>query len=332
MPRAEKEESVQTFFERRLSLEWVERLVDPFISGIYAGDCRQLSLKSCFPLLHEWEQKRGSLLRGAWGHRPAAQSKNPKSLFVQEMQRFPLFSFKKGMESLPQALALRLRESLRCNQTAGRLIFREKGAELFLESGEKLEADWMISTLPSFALSPLLASYPEVSASLRQLRYATVLIVNLGFRSSVLPMRGFGYLIPSCAGSPVLGCIWDSSLFPQQNQREQQTRLTVMLGGMHHPEVGEIPEQTGVEWALKALREHLNISCSPDVVQVKRAQAAIPQYELGYETWKRGLQEKLGRLSSSFILSGSGFTGVSINDCVAEARKNAENLFKILCS
>lgn len=327
MPKGEEEQSVQAFFEHRLGHEWVERLVDPFVSGIYAGDCRQLSLRSCFPVLHEWEQKCGSLFKGALWHRPAVDS---KSSFVQAMQRFPLFSFKKGMESLPKALAMQLGESVLCNQAASRLVFKEKGVEVFLENGRKIETDRVISTLPAFALGPLLAGYPGLSASLQTLRYATVTVVNLGFRSSVLPFKGFGYLVPSQVGSPVLGCIWDSSIFPQQNQGEQQTRLTVMLGGMHHPEMGKMAEHMVVERALQALHQQLKISCCPDVIQVKKAEAAIPQYELGYEKWKNELQERVSHLSPFFLLSGSGFAGVSINDCVAEARKNSEGLFHLL--
>lgn len=317
------DESIHTFFSRRLGLSWAENLIDPIVMGIYAGDCRSLSLKSCFPLFDRWVQQHGSLLRGAWNDRSSVAVQSP---FVKSMRRFPLFSFKEGMETLPRALGEQLKESLLLGQYVSNLDFKGEWIEVGLEQGKKIKADYLISTLPTSALSLLIKDSPLLANRLQELKYTTVVIVNMGFDSSVLPLEGFGYLIPSKYNSPVLGCVWDSSIFPQQNEEINQTRLTLMMGGSHHPEVEEMSEEEIIEYALHHLHQHLDIRVGPQVIQIKKAQQAIPQYHVGYDAWKRAFQAEFSLFSPRLILSGNAWTGVSINDCIGAARSLSHKL------
>jgi protoporphyrinogen oxidase len=43
----------------------LDYLVDPFISTIFFGDFHKIGMLSAFPALVEWEQSRGSVVRGA---------------------------------------------------------------------------------------------------------------------------------------------------------------------------------------------------------------------------------------------------------------------------
>jgi oxygen-dependent protoporphyrinogen oxidase len=316
------DESIQAFFTRRLGQAWVDRFIDPFVLGIYAGDCSRLSLKSCFPLFNQWEQVHGSLLRGAWNHRPTS-STAPQSLFVQHTRRFSMFSFKQGMETLPNTLAHHLKDSLFLNQTARSLEFDANHIVIHLENGQQMKADKVISTLPAYALASLINRNP-LSVKLKELSYATVLVINVGFEASVLPFKGFGYLVPSKIGLPILGCVWDSCIFPQQNGGKNQTRLGVMMGGVQHPEIEGMSEHEVLEYVVRVLHQHLGIRSNPQTIQINKAQRAIPQYEIGYSIWKQDLQKVMSALSPHLILSGSAWEGVSINDCIVQARHVAQ--------
>src|ERR1700735_2290874 len=70
IPPAE-EESIANFVRRKFGSEILEYLVAPFVSGVYAGDPEQLSLKAAFPSLEEWEREHGSIIRGAMKSRKA---------------------------------------------------------------------------------------------------------------------------------------------------------------------------------------------------------------------------------------------------------------------
>lgn len=317
--RGVDDESIGTFFDRRLGSAWTNRLIDPLVSGIYAGDCERLSLKSCFPQFDAWEQQRGSLLRGAWGHRPEG---GPDSPFIRTIRRSPLFSFREGMETLPRALVQQLGHCVRLGVTVEGVDFHADGVKIKLEQGGSIEADHVISTLPLSALGGLFASqYSSLAARCKEIDYASVTVVNIGYDYFVLPCSGFGYLIPSEAQSKVLGCVWDSCIFPQQNGHEGQTRLTVMLGGSRHPEVEQLNDDEVVRIALMALEEQCGVQEKPVAIQVKRAEKAIPQYEVGYQRWKEEVMDEMLGISPHLTLSGSWMTGVSINDCVAQARR-----------
>lgn len=89
--KCDPDESVGEFFERRFGKKITDNLIDPLVTGIYAGDPYKLSLKAAFPTLYAWEQTHGSVVRGYF-QRPKPQLKTP------------LFSFQKGMSRIVERL------------------------------------------------------------------------------------------------------------------------------------------------------------------------------------------------------------------------------------
>src|ERR1700704_4812570 len=95
----EIDESVAAFVRRKFGAELLDRLVAPFVSGIYAGDPERLSLRSAFPQLHDAEKSAGSVIRGMM--RAAKSRKSPR-------ERATLLSFREGNATLVRALAEKL--------------------------------------------------------------------------------------------------------------------------------------------------------------------------------------------------------------------------------
>ena len=325
----EEDETIHSFFSRRIGPLWTENFIDPMVSGIYAGDINRLSLKSCFPLFDEWEKKHGGLLRGALSHR--SLSKEETSPFIQKMRDTSLFSFREGMETLPRALTSHLKENLLLGESISQLTFSNEKVMVELSQGKVLHGDILISTLPSFVLGGLLKNYSSLSKKITSLPYASVTSINIGFNQKLLPYEGFGYLIPSRYRLPVLGCVWDSSVFPQQNDGSQ-TRLTMMMGGSHHPEVEQMSDSELMDNVQQVLQQHLKIQVQPEIIQIRRASQAIPQFELGHSVWKKEVVEEIKKVSPRLFLSGSYWTGVSINDCIAQAEEIALQVATILSS
>jgi oxygen-dependent protoporphyrinogen oxidase len=314
---AEEDESVEAFFTRRLGKEWCNRLADPFMSGIYAGDIRKLSMRSCLPLLWQWEGEYGSLLKGAWKHPKKKPASTP---FVRQWERESLFSFKGGMETVIDALGDQLEGEINLLSEAESIDCRTEGVVIRLAGGKELKADHLISTVPAQAFASLAAPFNDVlSRNLNALPYATVQVVNLGYRQPVLKRKGFGYLIPSEENDSILGCVWDSSVFPQQNRHPNETRLTVMIGGTRNSAVESYTDKNGLEIALEAMERQLGISAMPDAIQIKFAKQAIPQYAVGHWAWCELIQKQLADMPR-LTLTGSAFHGVSLNDCVARAQ------------
>ena len=100
----DSEETVGEFVRRKFGNEILEYLVAPFVSGVYAGDPEKLSLRAAFPDLEDWEKKYGSVLRGAIKSRPSKAGRTGPP---------PLCSFRRGVSTLPRALAESLSDKLR---------------------------------------------------------------------------------------------------------------------------------------------------------------------------------------------------------------------------
>ncbi|MBA3957193.1 MAG: protoporphyrinogen oxidase [Parachlamydiaceae bacterium] len=318
---ADADESILDFSVRHFGKKMTARLIDPVTTGIYAGDIHQLSMRSCFPSIFEAAQKNGSVLLGFLKKQALKES---ESSFVTKMRKEPVFSFKQGMETLVKGLTVALNKDVHYHCSSGALRFSSQGAEVFLAGGRRMQADHLFSTLPAAALADQLADHHTIlGALLTSIESTSVAVVNLGYRNRVLHKPGFGYLVAQQEKEDILGVIFDSNLFPQQNLRETETRLTVMLGGVHHPQICGRRDVDIVNTAVQAVGRHLGIEQAPDAVHVYRAHHAIPQYSVGHFTRVTHIEESIRQLSPHLTCLGSSFYGVSINDCIMQAEKCA---------
>lgn len=292
------DESIYDFFCRRIGTAWTERLIDPLVAGIYAGDLRLLSIQSCFPELYELENRYGGLIKGRFQKKRRPSS---SSSFIKSIEKSSAFSFKKGMETLPRALYQQLEADFLFESTVEKIESASDGVKIHLKGGKTIEADEVFSTLP-----------------LSNLYYATIAVVNLGYHQPVLKQHGFGYLIPTKESKAVLGTVFDSVVFPQQNQHIKETRLTCMLGGARYPHVADWTEECCLKTALEVLEQHLGINVKPDHASVSFTRQAIPQFEVGHR--QKMMEFKQSHVNSRFKVLGSAFSGVAVNDCIKEAK------------
>ncbi len=297
--------SMYDFIAHRFNQHVAEEFMDPLNSGIYAGDIRKLSMKSCFPAVYDLEQEYGSIIKGMLFKKK--KKKDPESSFIQKMTKESVVSFKNGMQTLTDTLQEHLQEHTRFNCE---VLGVEPGFTIQTSAGA-FEADYLFSTLPARQVSHLF-KLPSVEA-------VSVAVVNLGFREVLNIPKGFGYLIPSNEKEKVLGMVWDSHVFPQQNQGAE-TRVTVMIGGAHMLDFQSYEGKDFLQLALEALSKHLGLNSIPDCVHVKIAQEAIPQYHVGHAA---KLQELKALLPEKMVLLGSSYHGVSVNDCIAQASVHA---------
>lgn len=315
------DETIYDFFSRRFNRKIAERFADPLVSGIYAGDIRNLSMKSCFPQLFQMEKENGSILKGMLRKRKKEKIESP---FIQAISKHPFFSFQNGMETLVQALYDRLSEHLILGCEVNSLQFLENEIQIGTADHQLFQADHLFSSLPSHSLARIINS-PVMHESIP---HTSVAVVNLGWKKKVLRYEGFGHLIPSQEKEENLGVVWNSSVFPQQNIRENDTSLTVMIGGTHTKNFHAYAKKDFVKMAQRALAKQLNIEEAPDELMVKIAQQAIPQYLVGHETNLQSINEELLKMSPRMTLTGNSFYGVSVNDCIFQAQNLATNLMK----
>lgn len=284
------DESIESFVTRRLGKKAAHTLFDPMTLGVYAGDIRKLSMRSCFPSLYQWEQSQGSLTKG----------------LLRNRQSGALYSLKGGMGQLIEALQQQLDIDMRLGTTVSAV----DNQSVHLASGEQIPADRIYLTVPSHIACGLLSDYaPTTSRLLRGIPFESVTVACCGFLLPKLRQEGFGYLVPTLDNESILGAVWDSCAFPQQNQRPTQTRISIMFRG----------ERPGCKTLVQdALRRHMGIDALPDVLHIHVAKQAIPQYVVGHANSLLVLNSELRRTLPNVTLLGSSLYGVSLSACVAQ--------------
>lgn len=329
------DETIYDFIARRLDRRVAETLFDPLTSGIYAGDVQKLSMSACFPEIYQYEQKSGSLTKGLLSHLFRKNTLTDLSPFVIQALKTSIFTLKDGMETIIKELHARLINSVQLNTKAIALRQNNKYIEVDIEENfagndhirddhqahqknRTLHADQVYLALPAHEINQLLN--PIITKKLPT-NCASAAVVNIGWKNNVLNRNGFGYLIPSKENEQLLGVVWDSSAFPKQNNSLTETRLTAMLGGTTQPNIPKMTRDEIIAITLKSIQKHLNISQLPDAISVSIANNAIPQYQLGHLAKINEVKSALKRSTNDHIhILGSAVHGVSVNDCIANAK------------
>ncbi len=326
------DESLGQFVSRRLGREAYENLIEPLMSGIYAGDGDQLSLRSTFPYLHDLEHKYGSLARGALKMRQQMAARGQST----QGSRSAFLTPTTGLAEIVEALV----ESLSLNGTDLRLkapvksVTRDDLAlgtwHVTLDSGETLEADSVVLATPAPVTGSLLASFdPELATVLGSIPYASTATVTLAYRQSNLSraLDGYGYVIPRREGRRALACTWTSTKFPHRAP-EGYALIRVFVG--RAGQETDIPwDEAGLlELAREELELTLGITAEPLVSRVFIWESAMPQYNLGHP-------EKLARIDAAFEkypsleLAGNGYRGIGIPDCIHSGELAVERILSL---
>lgn len=306
------DESLGTFVSRRLGREAYENLIEPLMSGIYAGDGDALSLASTFPYLRDLELKYGSLARGALEMR---KQSNGKSI---QGSRSAFLTPTTGLAEIVEALVKHLQINnvdLRLNKAVTRISNIDSRFLLELEDGSSLDSDSVILATPAFVSGTLLASFdPALASDLQSIPYASTATVSLAYRQSDLlrPLDGYGYVIPRRAGRKALACTWTSTKFPHRAP-DGYALIRVFVGRAGQ----DIPwnENDLLALAKEELNLTLGIKVEPILSRVFMWENAMPQYNLGHPEILKRIDAALEK-HPELALAGNGYRGIGIPDCI----------------
>lgn len=315
------DESVAAFVRRRLGSEPLTWAVDPFVSGVYAGDPEHLSVKHAFPRLAALEREHGSLARGVIALARRARSSRQET--GVPARRHTMVSFADGMATLPRRLAAALGpETIQLGAQVRAIAHEDDGCTVTISRNgvtETLRASTVVSTLPLHALThiALPAVTLEAVARLSTVAYPAVASLALGFRRSDVqhPLDGFGCLIPSVESRRTLGILFSSTLFEGRAPADQ-VLLTCFTGGTRHPDLGTASTGTLLEIIAPEVRALLGISAAPTFVHHTSWAHAIPQFDTGYDA-VLAAADTIEALIPGFIIDGQFRRGVSVGDCIA---------------
>jgi oxygen-dependent protoporphyrinogen oxidase len=302
-------ETVREFFTRRVGPEVAERLVEPFVAGIWGGRSDRLSLAESFPLLARWESESGSLTQGAL----AALRKRPKGA---RSGKKGLLSFRAGLETLPRRLAESLGKRARFGTRVESVRHEDGGWKLSL-AGEDVAVDRLCLATPAPEAARLVAGVAtDAAAALISIPQAPLVVLHLS-TPAIETLRGFGHLVVPQPERRILGAIWSSSVFAGRAPAGRSL-FTVFLGGARDPHAIDLPDGDLLAVASRDLAAALDVPTDFAVVRVTRYARAIPQYDRDHRSRLDTLVRAEAELPGLSFL-GSYRGGVSVGDVVRSA-------------
>jgi oxygen-dependent protoporphyrinogen oxidase len=311
-PAAGEDESLDTFLERRFGRALTDRFFAAVMTGIFAGDLKQLSAASCMPALVNAEREYGSVLRGALA---AMKQKEDGS-------RPGLFTFRGGFGVIAQAAAQRLVAwtnaqvvSLQPHGGRVRLVVRRDSAEVTLEVPEVVLATE--ATPAAQLVSPW---NPEAGRLLGAFTYAPIALVQWAEASpgdSKLPL-GFGYLAAPVEKTFALGTLFVGDLLG-----DAPRRFSTFIGGGIAPERVALTDGQLLE-GVQADLAMLTGGVVGHLAGVTRWQRAVFQPAPGHLVQLEQLKQAMA--GAPVVLAGSYFGGAAMKDALTSGFGAAEAL------
>lgn len=309
---AATDESIAAFLERRLGREAVERLGEPLLGGIHAGDPTRLSLRATFPRLADLEQTHGSLVRGM---REAARAARGTAFL----------SLAGGMGELAEALAGAVPAASRRLNVPVETVRRE-GADFVVSArGSTWRGRTLVLAVPAHRAATLLRSVlPGAASALGAIPFASTATVLMGFRRRDVAhaLDGYGLVVPRSEGRRTLACTFVSTKLPGRAP-DGHVLLRGFLGGIHDPAVVERDDLTLRQHFFDEMAPVLGLRGTPLFARVFRWPLGTPQMEVGHAARVAAVSAELAAAPGLHV-TGGGFRGAGIPDVIGDAERTAE--------
>lgn len=312
------QETLSELVKRRLGKSFLDYAVNPFISGIYAGDPSRLVTKYAMKKLYNLEQTYGSFILGSINKAKTRTERDKKA--TREV-----FTAKGGIEKLISALTAAVgEENIILN--ASDVSVNKEDKYIVTSAQEEATAPIVISTVGAYALEQLFPFLkPSVLSPITKLKYAKVVQAVCGYNKwEGLPLNAFGGLVPEVEKRDCLGILFPSSIFSGRAP-QGGVLMTLFLGGVKRPDIIALTDDEIRRLAQKEIRETLACDKSADLLAIKRYQKAIPQYGADSEQRIEAI-ENIEKDNQGLFLAGNIRDGIGMSDRVAQARTITETI------
>jgi oxygen-dependent protoporphyrinogen oxidase len=304
------DESMHAFAVRRLGAEAARAFVAPFVTGVFAADSHDISLEAGFPKLAALDAK-GGLVRGMAKQmgrallgkvigKPAATT--PRGLYA------PAGGLGRLTDAMAASLGVRVHTGVRVKAIAS-------GGGHVLVDGERY--DGAVLAVPAEEAAGIVGGIPELAAKLRVFRRAPVAIVYLGMPASAVPKaaNGFGFLVGAGEDVRVLGCVFETTVWPDRAP-EGQVLLRCIFGGGRDPSAVALSDAELIALAREDLAQVLDATAELTHASVIRWPRGIAQYAVGHRDLVRAAVAA-GR-THRIALAGADYRGAGVNDLIAD--------------
>lgn len=339
------DEALGVFLSRRLGSEVLEHVAEPLLAGIYAGDTKELSLQSTFPQFQALEQEHRSIMIGMIRNKKKQRSHNVKSganapierggqvPLSQLASRSMFLTFKQGLSTLVNSLVTKLSEAtIRTGAAVTEVSDIDGQYKLKLSDGSEEQFDAVVLAVPNYAAVEMLPQLAEVQ-SLINIPYVSVANVVMAFRKSELTLSkdGSGFLVPRSEGLTITACTWTSVKW-LHTAPDDMVLVRCYIGRSGASESVDSSDEQLTNRVRADLKNTLGIDAEPLFVEVTRWKDSMPQYPVGHLDQLKQFRVKLAEVMPGVYVTGSGYQGVGLPDCIGQAKQCAEKVVDDLMS
>ena len=326
------DESLGSFVRRRLGQEALDKIAEPLVAGIHAGDPERMSVKNTFPRFLEMEQKYGSLIKGMLAKMTEAKkfTKKPET----NGPKTTLFmTLKGGLAEIIDALKLNLIDNTKIMiknnaQVVNKIINGDKiSYEINTDVFTLKDIDTVVLTPPAYVASELIKNFDnELSSVLANFPYVSAATVSVGFKRKDIkhPLQGFGFVVPKSERRKIMATTWTSSKFPHRCNKDY-VLLRGFLGGAANKKMAELEEKEMIETVLSEWKDIMGISAEPVIQKAYRWKKGMPQYVIGHENTVANIENLLSK-HPGLIINGNYLRGVGISDCIHNSELTAQRI------
>ena len=305
--------AVGGYLAERLGREVVDRLVEPLLGGVYAGNADRISMRAAVPQLLAVAQRGGSLIAGVRELLAAAPA-NPGPVFT---------GIDGGIGRLPLAVADACRAAgveLLTDAPAGALRRTPDGWSCVV-GGRRLDADAVVLAVPAPVAAELLAEQaPGAAAELATVEYAGMALITLAFhRADLGEPSGSGFLVPPVDGRLIKASTFSSNKWGWLAAAAPDSFvLRTSVGRYGDQQDLDRDDADLVAGSLDDLRAAAGITARPYASTVTRWRGGLPQYPVGHLDRVERIERLVAELPG-LVLCGAAYHGVGIPACVAGA-------------
>ncbi|TWV48849.1 protoporphyrinogen oxidase [Streptomyces misionensis] len=325
LPRTEVGDDVAVgeYVAARLGREVVDRLVEPLLGGVYAGDAYRISMRSAVPQLFQAARAHTSLTEGV---------REIQAKAAASRQTGPVFmGIEGGVGTLPLAVAasVRARGGEILTDAPVTALRREAAGGWRVTAGDReLRADAVVVAVPAPAAARLLrAEAPAAAAELAAVEYASMALITLAYRRADLSLpEGSGFLVPPVDGRTIKASTFASQKWGWIAEEDPETVvLRTSVGRYGETAVLGRDDADLVEVSRHDLREAVGIEAAPVETVVTRWTDGLPQYPVGHHARVARIREHIAKLPG-LAVCGAQYDGVGIPGCIASAHAAVDQL------
>lgn len=325
------DETLADFVERRFGREFLERIAEPIVGGLYGTTPESLSARSTLPYLVGLELSHGSVIRGMLTELTNRKKREASHAIIKGdlQKKGTMATFDQGMVVLVEELKKHI--AGRCKLVSAEVESiqpgEKKGWQIHCSNTMNFESDAVVVALPASAASTVLAKTDKVlSDNLSLIRYSSPIVVNLIYDQNAFSKQliGSGFLVPRKERGIVRACTFSSNKF-KRNVGDDQVVLRASLDTSMDP-CPAMQSDDQIQKAVAAdLKKYLSTRNDPIFSMVTRHKKAIPQFAPGHQDLLDGIERRQEQFSN-LALIGNAYGGMGVADCVARAKQECQRI------